>query len=124
MDTFLSPLQAISDSAGTFGGPAIVLGEFSPGRDVNANGGDPTMVTPLEVIAAAESRGFGWIAWAWDDNNLANSMSDDNAYALVYDNFNGYSSSTPNPADLTIYGKQVVLDPYYGTAHAVPATSL
>jgi hypothetical protein len=124
MDTFLAPLQAVSDSAGSFGGPAIILGEVGPGRDVNASGGDPTMVTSLECFAVAESRGFGWCAWAWDDNNLANSMSDDGSYAMVYDTPTGYSSTTPNPADLTIFGKQVVLDPHYGTLYAIPATSL
>lgn len=124
MDTFLNPMQAITDSAGTYGGPAFLLGEIGPGRDVNANGGNPTTVTPLECIAVAESRGFGWIAWAWDDNDLSSNNSDDNGYALVYLNFSGYGGTPPNRADLTTFGQQIVCDPYYGTLVAVPATTL
>jgi hypothetical protein len=122
LDTYVAPLQAVSDSAGTFGGPAIILGEIGPGRDVNASGGDPTMMTPLEGMAVAESRGFGWMLWAWDDNDSTGGTSDDGGYAMVYNNGSGYGTS--NPADLTTFGQSVVLDPYYGTLLAVPATSL
>lgn len=124
IDSLLSGMPAITGSAGAFLGPAFVLGEFGPGRDVNASGGDPTFVTPLEIIASAERLGYGWFAWAWDDNDLGSGTSDDNGYAMVFNNANGYGGTPPNPADLTTYGVQVVLDPHYGTKYAVAATSL
>lgn len=122
LDTFLSGLSAVSDSTGTYGGPAIICGEFGPGRDVNAAGGDPTFIHPLEVIATAEGRGWGWLAWAWDDNDLGNASSDDFGYAMVFNNSNGYATSVK--ADLTTFGTQVLYDPYYGTKFAVPSTLL
>lgn len=90
-------------------GLPIVLGEFGPGRDI---GPSPTKMTPKEIIQAAEARGFGWTAWAWDDGDS------DDSFALSY---NGdYNSS----ADLTLFGKVVVEDPTYGLLHlAQPATS-
>ena len=87
-------------------GIVVAVTEFGPGRDI---GPSPTMVTPLEVIAAAEANQLGWAAWAWDDNNLANGRSDDHSFSMTYAGPGIYAF----PADLTEYGRQLVLDPTY-----------
>jgi mannan endo-1,4-beta-mannosidase len=87
-------------------GLPILIGEFGPGRNI---GPSPTLLTPGEVITAAESHGFGWLAWAWDDpaGEYTNPPRDD-WFAL---SFTGdYKSS----ADLTTFGKEVVENPTYG----------
>jgi mannan endo-1,4-beta-mannosidase len=82
-------------------GLAMIIGEFGPGRDV---GPSPTMITPDQVIQAAESHNLGWLAWAWDDNAAAG----DSWFALS--STGNYTSS----ADLTTFGKVVVENPTYG----------
>jgi len=84
----------------------IVIGEFGPGRNI---GPSPTPITPLEIMTSAEGYKWGWMAWAADDNDQANSMSDDYWFAMLYNNF-AYASS----ADLTTFGKVVVDDVTYG----------
>lgn len=98
-------------------GVCVVIGEFGPGRNL---GPSPTMVTPGNIITAAEAAGLGWMAWAWDDNNLPAGKSDDNWFSMTY-NTGPYTT----PADLTIFGKDVVLNPVYGLkALAKYATTL
>ena len=80
-------------------GLPIIFGEFGPGRDI---GPSPTNLTPAEVIQTAEQYGFGWMAWAWDDNDLANAKADNAWFGLSY--AGTYASS----ADLTMFGQQVV----------------
>lgn len=92
----------------------VIFGEYGPGRNI---GPSPTVVTPTRVIQIAEGAGVGWLAWAWDDLDLPNGMSDDNWFALSYSG--AYNSS----ADLTIFGKTVVEDPIWGLkALASPAS--
>jgi hypothetical protein len=88
----------------------IIVGEFGPGRDI---GPSPTKITPGQIMEACDARGFGWLAWAWDDGN------NDDWFAMSY---NGdYNSS----ADLTLFGKDVVETPAYGLLfHAQPATTI
>ncbi len=81
-------------------GLAIILGEFGPGRNV---GPSPTMVTPEQVIASAEDAGFGWMPWAWDDNNLANCAANDNWFSMTT-KCGGYKTND----DLTLFGKTIV----------------
>jgi mannan endo-1,4-beta-mannosidase len=96
-------------------GAAYVIGEFGPGRNI---GPSPTVVTPGEVITTAEANGLGWLAWAWDDINLENGRADDTWFSMSYN-----PSVYTVPADLTIFGKDVVLNPTYGIkALATPAT--
>ena len=102
MNTIFSELAALSASQGI----VVAITEFGPGRDI---GPSPTMVTPLQVIAAAEANQLGWAAWAWDDNDLSDCMSDNNWFSMTY-NCGQYTQSS----DLTDYGQQVVLDPTYG----------
>ena len=95
----------------------VVIGEFGPGRNI---GPSPTPITPLEVMTTAEGYKWGWLAWAVDDNDLANATSDDLWFSMLYNNF-VYNSS----ADLTIFGKVVVDNPIYGLkAIAVKAVAL
>ncbi|MEP6501866.1 MAG: cellulase family glycosylhydrolase, partial [Betaproteobacteria bacterium] len=81
-------------------GLPIVLGEFGPGRRI---GPSPTMVTPEQVIATAEAAGWGWMPWAWDDNNLAGCTADDGWFSMTT-KCGQYKSA----ADLTAFGKTVV----------------
>ncbi len=89
-------LAALAQSTGA----AFVIGEFGPGRNI---GPSPTMLTPHEVIGAAEESGIGWMAWAWDDNDLANSQSDNDGFAMAYS-----ASTYASSADLTLFGQEVV----------------
>jgi mannan endo-1,4-beta-mannosidase len=81
-------------------GLPIILGEFGPGRNI---GPSPTLITPETVIATAEAAGWGWMAWSWDDNNLANCMSNDVWFSMTVQ-CGRYKSE----ADLTTFGKTVV----------------
>jgi hypothetical protein len=80
-------------------GLPIIFGEFGPGRDI---GPSPTNLTPAQVIQTAEQYGLGWMAWAWDDNNLSLSQADNTWFSLSY--AGTYAAS----ADLTIFGQEVV----------------
>ncbi len=111
MDTIFSELVGLSQTYGM----AFAITEFGPGMDI---GPSPTMVTPGQVITAAEANNLGWLAWAWDDNDLANCQSDNNWFSMTY-NCGVYTQ----PSDLTNYGQDVVLNPTYGiTALAKRAT--
>jgi hypothetical protein len=92
-------------------GLPVVIGEFGPGRNI---GPSPTVITPGLLIQTADSHGFGWLAWAWDDP--ANG-ADDTWFAMSKNG--AYNSS----ADLTTFGKEVVENPDYGLLVAArPAT--
>lgn len=94
-------------------GLPIIVGEFGPGLDI---GSSPTLVSPNRVMQLASLMTNGWIAWAWDDNVGAA----DNTWYDLCDNADTFYASS---ADLSSYGKIVVLDPTIGTiATAVPAT--
>jgi hypothetical protein len=66
------------------------------------------MVTPQQVIGAAEAAGLGWMGWAWDDNNLANGASDNNSFSMTLNGPGMYTVAS----DLTTYGQQMVLSNY------------
>jgi mannan endo-1,4-beta-mannosidase len=106
-------LQPTTDALAATGLP-IIYGEFGPGRNV---GPAPTLLSPARVIQAAEGANFGWMAWAWDDLNLANCMGDNNWFGMTY-NCGRYSV----PSDLTWFGLDMALNPAYGwDALASPA---
>jgi mannan endo-1,4-beta-mannosidase len=95
-------------------GLVVVLGEFGPGRNI---GPSPTMMKPERVVQLAETYGLGWLAWAWDDNNLNGGMSDENSFSMSYSGT--YTKST----DLTTFGRTVVEHSKYGLkVLARPAT--
>jgi hypothetical protein len=102
MDSIFSELASLSASQGL----VFAITEFGPGRDI---GPSPTMVTPLQVIAAAEANNLGWAAWSWDDNDQTGCKSSNNGFSMTY-NCGAYTQTS----DLTSYGQQVVLDPTYG----------
>jgi hypothetical protein len=84
---------------------AIVIGEFGPGRYV---GPSPTYLTPGEVITQSDSHGFGWMAWAWDDNSGGDDAAQNYWFKM------SYSNKYLNSDDLTVFGKDVVENPVYG----------
>jgi len=83
-------------------GLPIIVGEFGPGRNI---GPSPTMLTPEKIISDAESNGFGWLAWAWDDNNLAACAADDGWFAMTTKcgRYTGQDAT-----ELTEFGRTVV----------------
>jgi hypothetical protein len=101
LNAFALQLQALSASVGM----AFVFGEFGPGNNV---GPSPTMLTPQQVIGAAEGAGIGWMGWAWDDNDLANGASSNNSFSMTLAGPGIYNTA----ADLTTYGQEMVLSNY------------
>jgi mannan endo-1,4-beta-mannosidase len=97
-DADVTALSADAASLAGLGLP-VIFGEFGPGNGI---GPSPTNLTPAQVIQVAEQYGFGWLAWAWDDNDLSNAQADNEWFALSY--AGAYGSS----ADLTMFGQQVV----------------
>jgi len=110
LNAFALQLRALSASTGM----AFVFAEFGPGRDL---GPSPTLLTPQQVIGAAEAAGIGWMGWSWDCNNLPNGASNNNSFSMT---LNGPGMYTV-PSDLTTYGKEVVLSSY-GLVNARKAT--
>lgn len=83
-------------------GVCVVVSEFGPGQNI---GPSPTLVTPTQIVDACEANGIGWLAWAWDDNNLAGGhTSPTGAFGMT---LNGPGIYT-QPSDLTAYGQTVV----------------
>ncbi len=97
-------------------GAVYIVGEFGPGGNVGAS---PTSVTPGEIITAAESNGIGWLAWAWDDNDLPGCRADDHWFSMTRD-----CGRYRRAADLTRFGRDVVLNPVYGLAVNAKAASI
>ena len=89
-------------------GAAYIIGEFGPGRDI---GPSPTTVTPSEIITAAEANGVSWLPWAWDDNDLGGCKANNNWFSMTYS-----CGTYSQPADLTEFGQDVVLNQTYGIA--------
>ena len=110
LDADLAQLAALSQSVGM----AFAVTEFGPGRGIGVS----SALTPGQIITTVDANGMGWCAWAWDDNDLANGQSDDNWFSMTY-----HDGAYTQPSDLTIYGKDVVLNPTYGIqALAKPAS--
>jgi Cellulase (glycosyl hydrolase family 5) len=87
-------------------GMVFIVGEFGPGRDI---GPAPTLITPAQIIQTAEKNGLGWLPWAWDDMDLAGCRANDNWFSMTY-----HCGQYSVPSDLTVYGRDVVLNPVYG----------
>lgn len=88
----------------------VIIGEFGPGNV----GPSTSDVTGPEVMQLAEQYQFGWLAWAWDDNDLANAQCDQNWFCLSLDG---------TYANLSNWGNTVVHDPNLGIqAVAKPST--
>jgi hypothetical protein len=91
-------LAALRESTGA----AFAVTEFGPGRNI---GPSPTLATPLEIVSAAEEHGLGWLAWAWDDNDMAQSETNNEGFGMTYHS-GEYTGSSSN---LTMFGQQIVL---------------
>jgi hypothetical protein len=92
----IARLSALSQTMGA----AFVIGEFGPGQNI---GPSPTLVDPLSVVSTAESNNLGWMAWAWDDNNLASMQSNNEGFGMTY-----HSGVYAQSSDLTIFGQQII----------------
>ena len=79
----------------------VVIGEFGPGRGI---GPSPSQITPAQSIAAAESTGLGWIAWAWDDNNLDGCKSNDQWFSMTTQ----CAAYSGQAAQLTQFGTEII----------------
>jgi hypothetical protein len=107
-------LQPITNSLAALGLP-IIYGEFGPGRSI---GPSPSLIAPARVIQAAEGANFGWMPWAWDDNNLASCGSNNTWFDMTF-SCGIYTA----PTSLTWYGLDMTLNPAYGwDALASPAS--
>ena len=76
--------------------------EFGPGKNI---GPSPTLATPLQIIAAAESNSLGWLAWAWDDDDMAQSETNNEWFGMTYHS----GEYTGESANLTMFGQEIVL---------------
>jgi hypothetical protein len=84
----------------------------APHRGSNdASVADGTATVHRPSYTAAEANGIGWLAWAWDDNDLANCSSDDRWFRIT-EVCGRYSQAS----DVANFGKDVELDPNYGIA--------
>jgi mannan endo-1,4-beta-mannosidase len=110
---WLPQLASLASSQGM----VFIIGEFGPGRNI---GPAPTLVTPQQIIQTAEANGLGWMAWAWDDNNLGGGGSNNSGFSMTYAGPGDYTA----PSSLTEYGLDVTLNPAYGwIALASPAAA-
>ncbi len=82
-------------------GLPILIGEFGPGKNL---GPSPTLITPETVVGDAEANGWGWMAWAWDANNLANCMADDSSMSMTV----RCGAYTGADTDLTSFGREML----------------
>lgn len=97
MNSYAATMAALRPSNICF-----IWGEFGPGRNI---GPSPTLITPTQVIDAAEANNFGWIAWAWDDNNLPNALADNNWFDMT---LTGPGTYTGSNSQLTEFGIETV----------------
>jgi hypothetical protein len=92
-------------------GLPIIFGEFGPGSFVNAAGAavkvgpSGTLLPPEVLVADAERMGLGWLAWAWDDNNLGNCKTSETGWFGMTNNCGTY---TGKDSELTAFGRQMV----------------
>jgi hypothetical protein len=111
LTSITSQLASLARSTGA----AFIIGEFGPGRKI---GPSPTDLAPGEIIAAAEAKGLGWLAWAWDDNDQGGCNSSEYSFSMTL-----HCGEYLAPARLTHYGLDVALNPQYGwIALASPAS--
>ncbi len=111
LTTITAQLAALAQSTGA----AFIIGEFGPGRGI---GPSPTMLAPGQIIEAAEQNNLGWMAWAWDDNDLPGCESNNGWFSMTY-----HCGAYEVPSDLTYYGLDMTLNPEYGwIALASPAS--
>ena len=94
-------------------GLPIICGEFGPGRNI---GPSPTLLTPDEIMEACSSRGFGFLAWAWDDPAGEYTTCDDSWFCI------SKTGDYKDSSQLTIFGKDVIESSYGIKATALKAS--
>jgi hypothetical protein len=82
-------------------GICVTIAEFGPGLNI---GPSPTMVTPQQIIAAAEVNNLGWLAWAFDDGAATGNTTASGSFSLTV-NAGTYTGAT---TELTTYGQVVI----------------
>jgi mannan endo-1,4-beta-mannosidase len=82
-------------------GLPIFVGEFGPLKV----GPSQTKVPLEKLIADIEANGWGWAAWAMDDNDLPDVRSDDNWFSMQYDT---WDRKRLGDANFTKWGAAVV----------------
>jgi mannan endo-1,4-beta-mannosidase len=94
--------QGLTDSMAALKatGLPILIGEFGPGSNI---GPSPTMLTPEQIVGAAQDAGFGWIVWAYDDNDMTGCKTSDRWFGMVK-----YCAVYKTDADLTPFGLQMM----------------
>jgi mannan endo-1,4-beta-mannosidase len=98
----------------TRAGVPVIIGEFGPPTPPNVMDPSPTDALVATRINSADSNALGWLAWAWDDNDLGGGTSDDAGFAMVYNNVT---------LSLNNFGSEVVQNSSYGLQyHATKAT--
>jgi mannan endo-1,4-beta-mannosidase len=83
----------------------IVIGEIGPGPLLGGgNGGpSPTKIPATAIVAEAEARGFGWLLWSSDDNDMDGARCSDDSFCMTRDtNLDSLGSN------LTPWGVQAV----------------
>lgn len=91
----------------------IIVGEFGPYNSGTSS--SKTLVPTAKLVADAESNGWGWMPWSWDDNNLASCMSNDASFSLTVK----CGVYTGAPTELTAWGRTVMpLYKQYGATKA------
>jgi mannan endo-1,4-beta-mannosidase len=93
-DTAMAALKAT--------GLPIMIGEFGPGQNV---GPSPTPITPQTIVATAEANGWGWMPWAYNDNNLGGCKTSDTGWFGMTSYCSNY---TGKDAELTAFGRLMV----------------
>jgi mannan endo-1,4-beta-mannosidase len=74
MQDYAGSMKALKAS-----GLTILLGEFGP-----LNVGPSQTQVPIDrLVSDAEANGFGWLAWAYDDNNLSGCAANDAWFSMT-----------------------------------------
>jgi Cellulase (glycosyl hydrolase family 5) len=94
----IAQLAALAKSTGA----VYAVTEFGPGNNI---GPSPTLTTPQSIVAAAQANGLGWLAWAWDDNNLSGGASNNSGFSMT---LAGPGTYTGTGSQLTSYGQVMV----------------
>jgi hypothetical protein len=116
MNTIMADLVARRTAVGA----VYALLEFGPSTPPGASLPSPTVLTPGQIIQAAEANTIPWAEWAFDDNNLDAAQTSWSWFGLTQ-----VSGTFAKPSDLTPNGLDVILNPTYGVrALAAPASYL
>jgi hypothetical protein len=85
-------------------GLTIVLGEVGPGPLLGGGlgGPSPTKIPATAIVVEAEIRGFGWLLWSSDDNDLSGAQCTNDSFCMFYDT----TSNDISVSNQTDWGKE------------------